>query len=176
MLLRLICGIILAGLCAVVGISLSNTIHPAGIVIHHSARSDKEGLADLDALHQARGFGAFYWGKSYHVGYHYLILPDGSIVKARPEHLRGAHTLGHNDMIGICLIGNFDSGSGGHPPTAAQLGSLIALSRKLAARYGFPSATIHEHKDLETRTVCPGDLFPFSTVFHAIARDNIREN
>lgn len=56
--------------------------------------------------------------KEYHVkyngwsdiGYHYVILTDGTIEKGRSEELIGAHASNCNlKSIGICLIGGRDS-------------------------------------------------------------------
>ena len=43
-----------------------------------------------------------------HIGYHFLILPDGTVERGRPESMWGAHTRDHNDTLGICLVGDFD--------------------------------------------------------------------
>ena len=39
------------------------------------------------------------------IGYHYVILEDGTVEAGRPIYWSGAHARGHNDKIGICLIG-----------------------------------------------------------------------
>lgn len=39
------------------------------------------------------------------IGYHYVILEDGTLEHGRPEFMSGAHARGHNDSLGICLIG-----------------------------------------------------------------------
>ena len=39
------------------------------------------------------------------IGYHYVILEDGTIEAGRPHYWRGAHAKGHNKALGICLIG-----------------------------------------------------------------------
>lgn len=55
-------------------------------------------------------FETFYWGQIYHIGYHYIILPDGTLESGRPEKCKGAHAVGYNDYLGICLIGDFSPG------------------------------------------------------------------
>jgi hypothetical protein len=65
----------------------------------------------LDEIHRARGYGAFYWGRFYHIGYHYVILPDGTIEHGRPERCLGSHARGYNSYIGVCLVGDFSSRS-----------------------------------------------------------------
>ena len=44
------------------------------------------------------------------IGYHFLILRDGSVLTCRPLHVQGAHVKSKNPRkIGICLIGGFGS-------------------------------------------------------------------
>jgi len=84
---------------------------PRGIVIHHSATDTNIGLgvdaAFLDRVHSDRGWGLRYGQNVYHIGYHYVILPDGTVQAGRPEWMPGAHTAGYNHYLGICLIGDF---------------------------------------------------------------------
>ena len=47
--------------------------------------------ARLEEIHKKRGFGIEFEGKKYHIAYHYVILPDGTIEKGRPDHCEGAH-------------------------------------------------------------------------------------
>ena len=70
------------------------------IIWHCSASPD--GVAksrdQIEREHRARGFRK--------IGYHWLIQPDGTRVRGRPELEVGAHTEGHNkDSIGVCMIG-----------------------------------------------------------------------
>lgn len=44
-------------------------------------------------------------GGWYGIGYHYVICVDGTIEKGRPDYWEGAHCKGHNEKIGVCLIG-----------------------------------------------------------------------
>lgn len=115
-------------------------ITPSGIVIHHSALSAKDlaqfpGPADasvINVLHQKRGFGTICHGRVYHIAYQYVILPNGTIQSGRPENCEGAHTLGHNDTLGICLIGNFSTLA--NPD--GQLGRISAALRDVTCRAG----------------------------------------
>jgi hypothetical protein len=158
--------------------SLGNTIHPDSIVIHHSALTRQDVLQHpgpvtaqtIDALHEKRGFNAFYWGKSYHIGYHYLILPNGLIQGGRPERCIGSHTRGHNRAIGICLVGNFSSREdpqeepGNLQPSEAQMRALESLIRDVAGRYNISCDKIYRHDDLNPKTQCPGDRFPWKNL------------
>jgi N-acetylmuramoyl-L-alanine amidase len=147
---------------------------PAGIIIHHSASpAVAEGQAVnarlIDQWHARRGFARPGENRVYHIGYHYVILPDGTIQKGRPEYMPGAHCEGHNDQLGICLVGNFsssanpDGSQGLSRPTRAQLDALDHLLKRLIARYGFRPANLHRHRDY-AETACPGDRFPFAQV------------
>jgi N-acetylmuramoyl-L-alanine amidase len=150
-------------------VSLQNSIRPRGVVLHHSALPKTEDLAEIEALHKRRGFGIFYWWRIYRIGYHYIIRADGTVISIRPEHLRGAHALGANDMIGICVLGNFESSEGNQGPTADQMRSLVFLSRRLITKYRFEAADFHRHSDIDTYTVCPGAHFPFSSFMDSIS-------
>jgi N-acetylmuramoyl-L-alanine amidase len=151
--------------------SLQNTIRPTGIVIHHSALTAEElaqfpGPTDvsvIDALHEKRGFEVNCQGHIYHIGYHYIILPDGTIQSGRPENCIGAHTQGHNDALGICLVGNFSSVAnpdgklGLLHPTPSQIDSLAKLVKDLRIRCGFTCDQIRRHQEIKPGTLCPGD-------------------
>jgi N-acetylmuramoyl-L-alanine amidase len=148
-------------------VSWRNSIHPAGIIIHHSATRYYATIQAIGSAHESRGFGTFYWGKTYYIGYHYIILGDGTVLATRPEHLRGAHARGYNSYIGICLIGNFSSKENLHgekglrKPTATQMRSLYDLCNQIRRRYGFPLSQIRRHSDVNKDTECPGDRFPY---------------
>jgi len=154
---------------------------PAGIVIHHSASpAVVDGLpvnaARIDEWHQRRGFSAQYRDHDFHLGYHYVILPDGTVEAGRPEWMQGAHTRGYNDYLGICLVGNFDPGS--NPdcaqqpcrPTAAQLDALVKLLRDLLIKYNLDVDDIHRHGDLG-QTACPGARFPMEEVLRRVKKN-----
>jgi len=156
---------------------LSRT-RPRGIIIHHTASSGwRDGklvdAAAIDRDHALRGFVCPYHGKVYHIGYHYLILADGTVQPGRPEGAPGAHTIGHNDYLGICLVGNFssldnpDSKMQPARPTPKQLESLLALIRGLMSKYDFEVTDIHRHRDF-WQTECPGDRFPFAQVIEGL--------
>jgi N-acetylmuramoyl-L-alanine amidase len=164
----------------VVGVfSARNTIRPRGIVIHHSAISPgtEENITaeDIEFIHKSRGFRAFYWGRFYHIGYHYVILPDGTIQRGRPDHCLGAHAIGYNSYIGVCLIGNFSSKQnptgmhGSEAPTEQQMQALVALCSNLQIEYGIPTERIIRHNDVNSNTECPGDRFSLDDLLRRIS-------
>lgn len=77
------------------------------------------------------------------IGYHYVILEDGTVENGRPEYWQGSHARGHNDALGICLIGvnNF---------TNAQYISL----EKLLKDKGFKANEVVGHNEVSKKT-CP---------------------
>lgn len=177
---RLLIVILLGSMLFVAGLSLRNSIHPSGIVIHHLAvpawAVKQYSVAEIDRIHRERGFGAFYWGKTYHVAYHFLILPDGSIEVGRPEHLRGAHAPGYNNYLGICLVGDFSTidnpkgDKGPSEPTSAQRRSLVRLVRQLKKKYSITQSQVLLHREVNPNTQCPGDRFPKALL------DELRKN
>ena len=151
---------------------------PAGIVIHHTAtppvlRGQPVTVATIDAMHAQRGFATRDAdGRVYHIGYHFLIQQDGTVLRGRPEHLPGAHTKGYPNMLGIALVGNFQRSSnrgrcGPLTPPRAQLRAAETLARQLMAKYGLTGANVYLHRDL-CRTACPGDGFPRQAFHRAI--------
>lgn len=148
--------------------------HPTGIILHHTATPDiVEGRrVDADFIgreHARRGFRATVGGRTYHIGYHYLILRDGTVQTGRPEEVTGSHTLGHNNQLGICLVGNFSSSANPHgehgsmAPSREQLDALDRLLKQLIRKYRFRPRHLHRHRDYAP-TACPGDRFPFEDV------------
>lgn len=78
------------------------------------------------------------------IGYHYVILEDGTIQNGRPEYWKGSHTRGYNNALGICLIGK-DSF------TEAQYFSLF----NLIASKGFSKEEVKGHYELDSKKTCP---------------------
>jgi hypothetical protein len=153
--------------------SYFNAITPTGIIIHHTAAIPltgrvPSGIADVDGYHASRGLDIECLGREYHVAYHYLILPDGSITAGRPERCEGAHARAYNSYIGISLVGDFSTRDnprgqkGLMRPTRRQLKSLLRLTRRLQQRYHIPVQRILRHADVAP-TLCPGDRFAFKT-------------
>lgn len=160
--------------------SFFNMIVPTGIIIHHTATIPGEGKVptserEIDEYHQARGFDELCFGREYHVAYHYLVLPDGTIQQGRPDRCQGAHAPGYNSYLGISVAGDFSSADnprgtkGLAKPTARQIKSVIELCRRLRKQYNIPVQHILRHSDVAP-TQCPGDRFPFREVVSQVAR------
>lgn len=111
---------------------------PTKIITHHALSSRESTAQDVDSWHKLRwpGFVSHYFknnkGKPYHVGYHYVIEWDGTVVQCRDDSEEGAHTVGMNSSsIGVCFMGNFDN----MMPSIAQEASWMKLHAKLVVKY-----------------------------------------
>ena len=73
------------------------------LVVHCSDTPNDNHITARD-IHQLHlGFG---WDG---LGYHQVILRNGTVEKGRPEFWLGAHVKGHNhESLGVCLIGRDD--------------------------------------------------------------------
>jgi hypothetical protein len=148
----------------------SPRIFPRGIVIHHtvtppSAHGHKFGVAEIDLMHKRRGFLVkdYKTGKEWHIGYHFLVQQDGTVLTGRPEYLYGEHTRNHNDMLGIALIGNFEAPDnqglmGPLSPPPAQVAAVAKLARYLMRKYDLNEKQVFFHRELG-QTACPGRSF-----------------
>ena len=118
------------------------------IILHCTAT--KEGInynvSDVDKWHKARGFKG--------IGYHYLILLDGTVMPGRPVNEIGAHTLGHNqNSIGICYVGGLDkNGKAKDTRTPAQKLAMYKLLYDLLQCY--PNAQVSCHYQWANKA-CP---------------------
>lgn len=103
-------------------------------------------VEDVDRWHKQRG-----WKM---IGYHYLVLLDGTIQKGRPEEMVGAHCLNHNQhSIGVCYVGGLDKDKKPKDTrTEAQKASLLKLLTELKQKY--PRALIMGHNVFANKS-CP---------------------
>ena len=119
---------------------------PAKIVWHHSAGTGS--AQQIHAMHVAIGDSG--------IAYHYYVRRDGRIYRGRPEWAMGAHCLGHNDWLGVCAEGNYDST---REMPSVQLRALQWLHGDIHKR----RAGIGDirHKDVPgNATACPGRYYP----------------
>ena len=90
------------------------------------------------------------------IGYHFMILLDGTVEEGRPIERTGAHTKGHNwDSIGIAYVGGMSSDGEQSVPkdtrTEEQKDSLVDLLCQLKDTYG---GIVYGHNNFSNKA-CP---------------------
>ena len=140
------------------------------IVLHHSA-TPRSSARLFDREHRDKG-----WDE---LGYHFVIgngvgSGDGQIeVGPRwNKQKHGAHCKTpdnrFNDYgIGICLVGDFETGG---PPSPSQLRALEKLVAHLLGACGLSQSSIYTHGGVTHQTSCPGRSFPFKQFKSRLAR------
>ena len=88
------------------------------------------------------------------IGYHFVVLLDGTVDKARPVERQGAHVRGKNKgSIGVCYIGGCDADMNPKDTrNEAQKKSLEELITYLMESYD--DATLHGHNEFSSKA-CP---------------------
>jgi len=143
------------------------------LVVHWTATYVNQNITvhDVDDWHR-NGNG---WANG--IGYHFLILRDGSLQVGRNLDINGSHTLGgHNaNSVGIAFVGGFlnHSGSGS---TDFGVGSLTAAQfqtfNSFLRQYGlaYPDSVYFGHSDLSAGKVDPD----FDVRSYVAAQQSIR--
>ena len=124
------------------------------IILHCSATQEGKNIKTetIRKWHLKRG-----WRD---IGYHFVVLLDGTVEEGRPMEMTGAHTKGHNyKSIGICYIGGVEKEKGEDGEwipkdtrTEAQKESLHDLLLQLKKDY--PQAVVHGHNEFSSKA-CP---------------------
>jgi len=125
------------------------------IIVHCSATREGDDSINaevIDRWHKKRGWKG--------IGYHFVVLIDGSIETGRMINKCGAHTKGMNcKSIGVCYIGGVESErndkgkySANDTRTPEQIATMLELLRLLKKIY--PEAKIHGHRDFAAKA-CP---------------------
>lgn len=118
------------------------------IIVHCTAtpKGRDVSVEDITRWHRERGFTT--------IGYHYVVLLDGTIERGRPEEQVGAHCKGHNSRsIGVAYVGGCDKAMRPKDTrTVRQRASLRHLLKVLKAKY--PTASIHGHNEFADKA-CP---------------------
>ncbi len=102
------------------------------VIIHCTATPEGKGFSieTIRQWHKARGFDD--------IGYHYVVMLDGSVAPGRPEALIGAHVAGHNTgTLGVSYVGGVtvDGRTAKDTRTPAQRDALMALVKELIDKY-----------------------------------------
>jgi N-acetylmuramoyl-L-alanine amidase len=121
------------------------------IVVHCTATPEgrAHSVADIRQWHKQKG-----WSD---IGYHWVVLLDGSVQPGRPEALAGAHVANHNSTtIGVVYVGGIDKATfqAKDTRTPTQKTALLKLLKDLKKRY--PAAIILGHRDFPgVAKACP---------------------
>lgn len=137
------------------------------IVIHHSA-STKGTPRSMDAYHRQRGM-------ENGLAYHFVIgngngMGDGELHTGQRwrGQLNGGHLASESlnaKSIGICLVGNFETGR----PSSREMQSLYAIVGYLRQRCKLPVSAVKLHRQINTKpTECPGRNFPLQSLLQNI--------
>lgn len=154
------------------------------IIIHCSATREgvNYSIDKIDVAHKARKFSTYTdeKGKTRYIGYHYVILLDGTIVKCRPETKIGCHASGHNTRsIGVCYIGGLDARDTDgkmikDTRTPQQKASLIKVIKDIKKRYGTVKRVIG-HRDTSPDLNGNGIIEPYEFIKGCPCFDAIKE-
>lgn len=119
------------------------------VVVHHSATSRDASYEAIVQGHTAPKPQGNAWPM---IGYHAVILGDGTLAPGRPIPVAGAHAPGRNlDTLGLCIVG--DNTVPEHRWSPAQL---RAARRWLdALDQVAPGLELLVHRDIKA-TLCPG--------------------
>lgn len=154
------------------------------IIVHCSAT--KEGIDysidKIDQSHKARKFSSYVDSNSntQYIGYHYIILRDGTIIPCRPESKIGCHASGHNTRsIGICYIGGLDARDTDgtmikDTRTPQQKASFIKLIKDIKSRYKTIKRVIG-HRDTSPDLNGNGIIEPYEFIKGCPCFDAIKE-
>ena len=119
------------------------------IIVHSTAtpKGMNATVKDIDKWHRLRGYNC--------IGYHFVILRDGTIERGRAIELAGAHCKGNNaETIGVAYVGGLNENKqSADTRTGAQKIALNVLIGDLVKQY--PTIRkISGHKDY-CNTACP---------------------
>ena len=120
-------------------------------IIYHCAATPEGkafSVADIRSWHIQRG-----WKD---IGYHYVVLLDGTIAPGRPEAQVGSHVEGHNSgTLGVVYVGGVasDGKTAKDTRTPAQKAALLAIGRALIKKY--PTVTKVTGHNQYASKACP---------------------
>lgn len=89
------------------------------------------------------------------IGYHYVIVPDGTIYQTNRVTTMSYHVGGNNSYtVGTCLVGNFTL----YEPTMAQIAALDFLHNRWLPGIRGERLALLGHKEVPgAQTACPGN-------------------
>ena len=118
------------------------------IIVHCTATPEGRPVTikEITNWHKQRGFST--------IGYHYVVMLDGSVQNGRDVNVAGAHCTNHNSISsGVCYVGGCDKQMKAKDTrTDAQKRALLDLLKRLRIMY--PAAKIYGHRDFANKA-CP---------------------
>lgn len=137
------------------------------IFVHCTAGSQKQTVTDLRAEFKRKG-----WKNP---GYHYVIMPDGTITQMLGEQFVSNGVKGYNQTaINVAYVGGIDAkGKAVDNRTDEQKQSLIRLLTELKGRY--PNAEIMGHRDVSPDKNGNGIVDPWERIKECPCFDAIDE-
>jgi N-acetylmuramoyl-L-alanine amidase len=95
------------------------------------------GAKDIDDWHKQRGWAG--------IGYHKVVLLDGTVEEGRPVERAGAHCRGRNtDTLGYVYIGGVDKRfKAKDTRTDAQKETMLRLTKEAIRKYGVKQVSGH---------------------------------
>ena len=118
------------------------------IIVHCTATPEGRPVTikEITNWHKQRGFST--------IGYHYVVMLDGSVQNGRDVNVSGAHCTNHNSIsIGVCYVGGCDKNMNAKDTrTDTQKRALLDLLKRLRTMY--PTAKIYGHRDFANKA-CP---------------------
>ena len=92
---------------------------------------------DIDRWHKEQGWSG--------IGYHKVVLLDGTVQEGRPESKIGAHVSGHNsNTLGYVYIGGVDAkGKVKDTRTPEQKATMLRLTKEAIRKYNIKKVSGH---------------------------------
>ena len=121
------------------------------IVVHHTGGASYKKFKGASGIQGTQNF--HMDGRGWNdIAYHFLIGPDGTIYRGRPENVRGGHCPPNKGRLGVTVIGNFETGDELNKQNGRALKHLLSY---LCGKYGLTTDRIKMHKEWRP-TACPG--------------------
>jgi hypothetical protein len=122
------------------------------LVVHHTWSPNQASYAGAATV---RGIQKFHMQERHWIdlGYHFILGPQGTVYRGRPESAVGAHCIPNTGKVGISLVGDFTT----EQLTPAARAALVRLLAHLAGKYGLGVERIFGHRDFMS-TDCPGTI------------------
>lgn len=137
------------------------------IFVHCTAGSRRQTVDDLRAEFKRKG-----WKNP---GYHYVVMPDGTISQMLGEQFVSNGVKGYNSTsVNVAYVGGIDAkGEPTDNRTDEQKQSLVRLLKELKGRY--PKAQILGHRDISPDTNHNGVVDPWERIKACPCFDAITE-